>query len=89
MKDENNFRFLTYDEIDHKEIMRFYVKECVDDKEIRKKLFGILRNNNYVDSFIEGLRKLNLYDEFETVCGEIYEQIFLDWAEKKGLNFKF
>ena len=34
MKDENNFRFLTYDEIAHKDLMRFYVKEFVDDKEI-------------------------------------------------------
>ena len=47
MNDENNFRFLTYDEIDHKDIMKFYVKECVDDKEIRKRLFNILRRNNY------------------------------------------
>lgn len=48
MKDENNFRFLTYDEIDHKELMRFYVKECVDDKEIRKHLFNILRRTDFV-----------------------------------------
>ena len=34
LKDENNFRFLTYDEIDHKDIMRSYVKDCVEDKEI-------------------------------------------------------
>ena len=33
-KDENNFRFLSYEEIDHESIMRFYVKECVEDPEI-------------------------------------------------------
>lgn len=88
MKDENNFRFLTYDEIDHKDIMRFYVKECVDDKEIRKQLFNVLRCSNYVEPFIEKLHELNLYDEFEMACGDIYDQMFFDWAEKKGLNFK-
>lgn len=87
LKDENNFRFLTYDEIDHKDIMRFYVKECVNDKEIRKQLFIILRSSNYVDSFIEELRELNLYDEFEMICGDIYGQLFFDWAKKNGLNF--
>lgn len=87
LKDENNFCFLTYDEIDHKDIMRFYVKECVDDKEIKKQLFNILRCSDYVDSFIKKLRELNLYDEFEMVCGDIYYQIFFEWAEKNGLNF--
>lgn len=87
MKDENNFRFLTYDEIDHKDIMRFYVKECVEDKEIRKQLFNILRSRAYVDSFIEKLHELNLYDEFEMVSGDVYVQLFYDWAEKNGLNF--
>ena len=63
VKDENNFRFLTYDEINHKDIMGFFVKECVEDKEIRKRLFNILRKHNYVEPFIEELRELNLYDE--------------------------
>lgn len=87
VKDENNFRFLTYDEIDHKEIMRFYVKECVDDKDIRRQLFNILRCSDYVDSFIKMLRELDLYDDFEMVCGDIYDQIFFEWAEKNDLNF--
>ena len=87
LKDENNFRFLTYDEIDHKDIMRSYVKDCVEDKEIRKRLFNILRNHDYVETFIEELRELNLYDEFEMACGDIYRQLFLEWAEKNELNF--
>lgn len=86
-KDENNFRFLTYDDIDHKDIMRFYVRECVYDKEMRKRLFNILRRDDYVHPFVEGLHELNLYDEFEMVCGDIYVQIFLEWAEKNGLEF--
>ena len=87
LKDENNFRFLTYDEINHKDIMGFFVKECVEDKEIRKRLFNILRKHNYVEPFIEGLRELNLYDEFEMACGDIYRQLFVEWAEKNELNF--
>lgn len=87
VKDENNFRFLTYDEINHKDIMRFYVKECVDDKEIRKQLFNILRRSDYIESFIEKLNELSLYDEFEIVCGDIYYQIFHEWAEKNDLKF--
>ncbi len=87
MKDENNFPFLTYDDIDHEEIMRFYVRECVDDKAIRKQLFNTLRRSDYVQPFVEELRKLDLYDDFEMVCGDIYEQIFLDWAEKNELKF--
>lgn len=87
MKDENNFRFLTYEEINHKEIMRLYVKECVDDKERRKQLFDILRNRNYVDSFVEKLHELNLYDEFEMLAIDIYDQLFDEWVQKNGLNF--
>ena len=87
LKDENNFRFLTYDEINHKDIMGFFVKECAEDKEIRKRLFNILRKHNYVEPFIEGLRELNLYDEFEMACGDIYRQLFFEWAEKNELNF--
>ena len=40
-----------------------------------------------MDSFIEELRELNLYDEFEMICGDIYGQLFFDWAKKNGLNF--
>lgn len=87
LKDENNYRFLTYEEINHKDIMSFFVKECVDDKEMRKQLFNVLRNSNFVEPFINALRNLNLYNEFEMVCGDIYTQLFFDWSKKNGLNF--
>lgn len=87
MQDENSFRFLTYEEIDHKDIMSYYVKEYVDDKNNRKQLFNILRRNDYVAAFVEKLYELNLYDEFETMCGNIYCQLFYDWAKKNDLNF--
>lgn len=40
--------------------MRFYVREQVEDKEIRKQLFDILRRNEYMDAFIAKLHELNL-----------------------------
>lgn len=86
-RDLNNFRFLSYEEIDHKGIMRFYVKEVVEDKAIRKQLFDILRRDEYIDAYLEKLRELDLYDEFMDVCGDIYIQIFEEWAEKNELEF--
>lgn len=87
LKDYNNFRFLTYDEINHKDIMGFYVRECVEEKVIRKQLFNILRRHDYVDAFLDGLRQYNLYDDFDMICGDIYIQIFNEWTEKNELSF--
>ncbi|MBR4058685.1 MAG: hypothetical protein IKK03_02450 [Lachnospiraceae bacterium] len=86
LKDDNNFRFLTYDEINHKDIMRFYVRECVEDKLIRKQLFNILRRDNYVDAFIDELHKCELYEDFDMICGDIYIQIFQEWEKNNGLT---
>lgn len=80
--DGNTFMLPTYEEIDHKEIMRFYVRECVEDKGIRQQLFDILRRRDYMDAYLDKLRELNLYDDFVDVCGDIYIQIFDEWAEK-------
>lgn len=85
--DTNNIRLPSYEEIDHKDIMRFFVRECVEDKDIRKQLFGILRRDEYMDAYLEKLYELNLYDDFVDACGDIYIQIFKDWADKNGLDF--
>lgn len=87
LQDLNNYMLPTYEEIDHKEIMSFYVRECVEDKEIRKQLFNILRRNNYMAAFIEKLNELNLYEDFVYGCIEIYVQIFREWADKNDLDF--
>lgn len=58
----------TYEEIDHKEIMRFYVREFVEDKTIRKQLFDILRRDEYMDAYLEKLRELELFDDFTEAC---------------------
>lgn len=86
-KDEDNIRFLSYEEIDHEDIMRFFVRECVEDKESRRRLFNILRRIDYVSAFVEELKKLDLYDEYEYCVEDIYIQLFTEWSEKNGLDF--
>lgn len=86
-KDENNFRFLSYEEINHKELMSFYVHECVVDKATRKKLFDVLRRHEYVDLFIETLKSLELYEEYIMFAGDVYDQMFEEWAKENGLEF--
>ena len=36
----------------------------MEDKEIRKQLFDILKRNEYMDAYLDKLRELNLYDDF-------------------------
>ena len=86
--DTNNFRLPSYEEVDHEEIMRFYVRQYVEDKEIRKQLFYILRRDKYIDAYLDKLRELDLYDDFVDACGDIYIQIFREWADKNNLDFK-
>lgn len=87
-QDLNNYRLPSYEEINHEDLMRFFARECVEDKEIRKQLFNILRRSEYMDAYLDKLRELNLYDEFIDACGDIYIQIFEEWADKNGLDFK-
>lgn len=68
--------------------MRFYVKEFVEDKAIRKQLFDILRRDESMDAYLDKLRELDLYDDFIYACGDIYIQIFEDWAEQNELDFR-
>ena len=86
-KDENNFRFLSYEEINHKELMSFYVHECVVDKATRKKLFDVLRRYEYVELFLETLKSLELYEEYIMFAENVYVQMFEEWAKENGLEF--
>ncbi|MDD2980671.1 MAG: hypothetical protein PHN80_11975 [Hespellia sp.] len=88
LNDTNNFRLPSYEEINHKDIMSFYVKEYVEDKVTRKQLFYVLRRYDYMDAYLDKLRELNLYDDFIDTSGDIYMQIFEEWADKNKLNFK-
>ena len=85
--DMNTVMLPTYEEIDHKDIMRFYVRECVEDKEIRRKLFDILRRRDYMDTFLDNLHESGLYEDFVDVCADIYIQIFDEWMKKNDLSF--
>ena len=87
-KNANDIMLPTYEEIDHKDIMRFYVREFVEDKTIRKQLFDILRRDDYIDAYLEKLRELDLFNDFTDACGDIYYQIFEEWREKNELEFK-
>ena len=59
-KDPNNVRFLKFDEINHKEVMKDFIKfGGIYDKEIRKQLFNALRYHDYVNKFLAKLKKLN------------------------------
>ena len=67
-KNANDIMLPSYEEVDHKEIMRFYVREFVEDKAIRKQLFDILRRDEYMDAYLEKLRELELFDDFTEAC---------------------
>lgn len=41
-----------------------------------------------MDAYLDKLHELNLYDDFVDACGDIYFQIFNEWADKNGLDFK-
>lgn len=85
--DRNTVMLPSYEEINHKDIMRFYVRECVEDKEIRRQLFNILRRDDYMDAYLDKLHELNLYEDFDIVCGDIYIQIFDEWTKENDLDF--
>ena len=74
-----------YKDIDHKGIMSFYVKECVEDKETRRKLFNILRNHDFMDKFLAAVKELELYEEYIMVTDDIYIQLADEWAENNGV----
>lgn len=41
-----------------------------------------------MDAYLEKLHDLELYEDFIDACGDVYYQIFDEWAEKYGLDFK-
>lgn len=87
--DPINFRFLSYEEINHRDIMRFFVNECVDDKAVRKQLFDCLRRHDFVDVYLIKLHELDYYDLFCDTCESIYMDIFYEWVDKNNLSSEF
>ncbi len=41
-----------------------------------------------MDAYLDKLHELNLYDDFIDACGDVYIQIFEEWANKNALDFK-
>ena len=39
--------------------------------------------------FVEALRDMGLYEDFDMVCGDVYRQMFEEWAERNGLDFTY
>lgn len=85
---KDNIMLPTFSQINHKEIMRFFVRECVYEKEIRKVLFDILRRDEFVKLFVEKLKELDLYDLFDDCCGSIYYDILTEWADSHSIDLK-
>lgn len=75
-----------YEFINHEFIMRFYVKNMIDDKEIRKELFYILRNHDYLDKFYVSLKKHNLFEEYREYSSDYYHSVFRQWCEKNNIK---
>ncbi|MCL2046525.1 MAG: hypothetical protein FWG88_09090 [Oscillospiraceae bacterium] len=73
-----------YEDIDHKNIMSFFVREFVEDKEMRRKLFNILRNHDFMDKFLAAVKELELYEEYIMVTDDIYIQLAEEWFEENG-----
>lgn len=84
--DPDNVRFLTYEEIDHEQLMRYYVREFVFDKEQRRTLFSILRRHDHIHPFMEQLAKYDLEGGCEDFAADIYNRIFDEWIEKNHID---
>ena len=85
-KSLNIYPLPSYEDIEHKNIMSEYVHNIYDNKEVRKELFYILRNHNYMDKFYECLKKYNLYDDYYNYASDYYNFIFNDWCEKYNIK---
>lgn len=86
-KDLNIYKLPSYEEINHYEVMRFFVKECVDDKNIRRELFDALRYNIYMERFVDVLKKYDLYKEYLGSTDWYYDDIIKRWMEKYNITF--
>ena len=80
------FELPTYEEMDHKEIMRFYVREFVYEPEYRKALFDILKRYEYMDAFYEKLKEFGLYEDYCDATDGLYNDILYEWADKNNID---
>ncbi len=81
----NIYPLPSYRFIDHKNIMSEFT-HGIFDNEIRKELFNILRNHNYMDKFYDCLKKHNLYDECSDYAADYYNFVFRIWCEENNIK---
>ncbi len=55
--------------------------------EIQKYLILCLFRSLNQNTLTGILQELELYEEFTSVCGDVYTQIFLEWTAQNGLKF--
>jgi len=80
----------SFTEIDHKGIMSFFVKECIEDPGKRKEYFSILRRKEgYVKLFVQKMKDDDEYQNFLGCVSSLYDQIFNEWVEKNKLEKYF
>ena len=85
-EDLNIYMLPTYEKINNKEIMTSYVKNNIEDKEIRKVLFYALRNYDYMDKFYNGLRLYGLFKDYLEYSFDYYYNILKKWKEKNNID---
>lgn len=83
----NIYPLPSYEFINHKQIMSEFVKNINDDKDMRKDLFYILRNHNYMDKFYDYLKSHDLYEEFRSYSSSYYHFVFREWCEKHNIKY--
>ena len=84
----NIYPLPSYEFIKHKLIMSDYVKSTIEDKDLRKELFYILRNYDYMDKFYDSLKKHNLYEDYRDYSLDYYHSVFKWWCEKYNIKLK-
>ena len=87
-EDLNIYRLPEYNELNHKDIMTLYVKNNIEEKEIRQALFYALRNHDYMDKFYNNLRKYGLFKDYLDYSHYYYEQIINEWTIKNNIKEK-
>ena len=82
----NIYPLPSYEFIDHKNIMSEFTHSIYGNPEIRKELFYILRNYDYMDKFYECLKKHDLYDEYRNYASDYYDYVFREWCDEHNIK---
>lgn len=82
----NIYMIPTYEKINNKEIMTSYVKNNIEDKEVRKTLFYALRNYDYMDKFYNGLRIYGLFKDYLDYSYDYYFEIIKEWKNENNID---